>query len=213
MPSAVRRKTPGEVSMHRSVFDVGFGAAPQQPNPIHAEVVNQVRCASHPRHIGAIRTRQGNVGIFAWRALLRAILSAGLLYATPCPAQVPRGFDGAPSKAERLNLLPSHGGDVRMAGPFWLELIVAKGSLTLYVTDHSGAPVDTSHAKGTATVHTDGKATRVELQSAGGNRLVGRGNLRLKHSTVVFVTADLRGQKPHRAVFRPLEQVTADGER
>ncbi len=174
---------------------------------------DQARSASYPQRISAITRGRSNVGIFAQRALLRALLTAGLLYATPCPAQVPRGFDGTPSKPERLELLPSHGGNVRMAGPFWLELTVAKGSLTLYVTDHSGTPVDTSRAKGTATVHTDGKATRVELRFAGGNRLVGRGKLKLKHSTVVFVTADLRGQKPHRAVFRPLEQVTADGER
>jgi hypothetical protein len=106
----------------------------------------------------------------------------------------------------------AHGGDVRLAGPFWLELVVAKGSLTVYVTDRSGVPVDTSGGKGTATAHTDGKATRIELRSAGGNRLAGKGKLGLKHSTVVFVTADLRGEKPYRAVFRPLERATAGAE-
>lgn len=107
----------------------------------------------------------------------------------------------------------AHKGDVRMAGPFWLELVVAKGSLTVYVVDRSGAPVDTSGGKGAATAHTDGKATRIELRPAGANRLAGKGKLRLKHSTVVFVTADLRGEKPYRAVFRPLERETAGAER
>jgi hypothetical protein len=107
----------------------------------------------------------------------------------------------------------AHKGDVRMAGPFWLELVVAKGSLTVYVADRSGAPVDTSGCKGAATAHTDGKATRIELRPAGANRLAGKGKLRLKHSTVVFVTAALRGEKRYRAVFRPLEGETAGAER
>jgi len=95
-----------------------------------------------------------------------------------------------------------------MAGPFWLELVVAKGSLTVYVADRAGRPVDTAGGHGTATAHTDGKATRIELRSTGGNQLAGKGTLRLKHSTVVFITADLRGEKPYRAVFRPLERAT-----
>lgn len=108
---------------------------------------------------------------------------------------------------------PAHGGDVRLAGPFWLELVVAKGSLTVYVTDRSGAPVDTADGKGTATAHTDGKSTRIELRPAGGDRFAGKQRLRLKRSTVVFVTAHLRGEKPHRAVFRPLETVGGNNDR
>jgi hypothetical protein len=100
-----------------------------------------------------------------------------------------------------------------MAGPFWLELVVAKGSLTVYVADRSGVPVDTAGGHGAATAHTDGKATRIELRSVGGNRLAGKGNFRLKHTTVVFITADLRGEKPYRAVFRPLRRTTASAER
>jgi hypothetical protein len=104
---------------------------------------------------------------------------------------------------------PAHDGDIRLAGPLWLELVVGKSSLTVYVTDRLGTPVDTSGAKGSATVHTDGKATHIELKPTGGNRLAGRGRLKLKRSTVVFVTADLRGRKPYRAVFRPLEGTVA----
>jgi len=117
------------------------------------------------------------------------------------PADLPRDSASLGLDTRR----PTHGGDVRMAGPLWLELVVGKSSLTVYVTDRFGSPVDTSGAKASATVHTDGKATHIELKPAGGNRIAGRGRLRLKRSTVVFVTADLRGKKAYRAVFRPAE--------
>jgi len=99
----------------------------------------------------------------------------------------------------------AHGGDLRLAGPFWLELVVAKGSLTVYVSNRSGAPIDASTGKGTAVVHTDGKSTRIELKPGGGDRLVGKGRVKVKRTTVIFVTAALRGEKAHRAVFRPFE--------
>jgi hypothetical protein len=107
----------------------------------------------------------------------------------------------------------AHGGDVRLAGPYWLELVVANGSLTVFVTDRSGHPIDTAGGAGTATAHTDGKGARVELRSAGGHRLAGKARLKVKRSTVVFVTVHLRGEKPHRAVFRPSESDATDSDR
>lgn len=113
---------------------------------------------------------------------------------------------GSPVQAPR----PAHGGDLRLAGPFWLELVVAKGSLTVYVSNRSGAPIDASTGKGTAVVHTDGKSTRIELKPGGGDRLVGKGRVKVKRTTVIFVTAALRGEKAHRAVFRPFESAPDD---
>jgi len=92
-----------------------------------------------------------------------------------------------------------------LAGPFWLELLVAKGSLTVYVSDRNGKPIDASTGKGSAVIHTDGKSTRVELNPGGGERLVGKGRVKIKRTTVIFVTTVLRGEKAHRAVFRPFE--------
>lgn len=147
------------------------------------------------------------------KALTYALLIAGLVWGADGAAPGSSPGDSTRLEPHRDTLRAAHGGDVRMAGPFWLELVVANGSLTVYVTDRSGAPVDTSGGKGAATAHTDGRGTRIELRPAGGNRLAGRGKLKLKHSTVVFITAHLRGEKPHRAVFRPLERVTAGAER
>jgi hypothetical protein len=143
-------------------------------------------------------------------AMACALLIADFARAADRSAQTRHAVESADLGSRTQAPRPAHGGDVRLAGPFWLELVVAKGSLTVYVTDRAGAPVDTSDGKGTATAHTDGKGTRIELRPAGGERLSGKGRLRLKRSTVVFVTAHLRGEKPHRAVFRPLERVAGD---
>jgi hypothetical protein len=76
------------------------------------------------------------------------------------------------------------------------------------VTDHAGNPVDSVGGKGKAGLHTDGKSTQVEYGPQA-NRLEAKGRLNLKPTTVVFVTVDLRGQKPS-AVFRPLAASRAD---
>ena len=147
------------------------------------------------------------------KALTHALLIANLVSGADGAVAGRSAGDYSEPELHRDTPRAAHGGTVRLAGPFWLELVVAKGSLTVYVADRSGVPVDTSGSKGTATAHTDGKATRIELRPAGGNRLAGKGGLKLKHSTVVFITADLRGERLHRAVFRPLERVTAGAER
>ncbi len=156
--------------------------------------------------------------IIATRTLLDALTCALLLLACLCcaaegsaPANSSRNGASLDPRVDATR--PAHRGDVRLAGSFWLELVVTKSSLTVYVTDRFGGPVDTSGAKGSATAHTDGKSTRIELKPEGGNRLAGRGRLKLKRSTVVFVTADLRGKRPYRAVFRPLEPAAAGSSR
>ena len=142
-----------------------------------------------------------------------ALLIAALASRADGPASARFGGDSAQLEPRRDMPRPAHGGEIRMAGPLWLELVVAKGSLSLYVTDRSGTPVDAKGGKATATVHTDGKGTRIELHPTGGNGLAGKGRIRLKRSSVVFITADLRGEKPHRAVFRPLEELAPSAQR
>ena len=136
------------------------------------------------------------------------------LVVTAYPAESPAGTRAIASSADPGDPVqaprPAHGGDLRLAGPFWLELVVAKGSLTLYVSNRSGAPIDASTGKGTAVIHTDGKSTRVELKPGGGNKLVGKGRVKVKRTTVIFVTAALRGEKAHRGVFRASESSPED---
>lgn len=53
-----------------------------------------------------------------------------------------------------------HGGQMRMAGPFHLELLVTEGNLTVYVTDHAGTPAPTRELQAHAVVlGPDGKSS------------------------------------------------------
>jgi len=102
-----------------------------------------------------------------------------------------------------------HGGQMRMAGPYHLELIAGKGEIIVYVTDHRGAAVASAGGKAKAVVHTDGRGTTVALQPGDGNVLSGKGRFKLKRSSVVYVTVDLRRAKPQKAIFRPLRAMPA----
>ena len=97
-----------------------------------------------------------------------------------------------------------HGGQMRTAGPYHLELIANAGEIIVYVTDHGGRPVETAGGKGKAVIHTDGHGMTLPLGAVDGNVLKGKGRFKLKRSSVVYVMVDLRREKPHNATFRPL---------
>lgn len=74
-----------------------------------------------------------------------------------------------------------HGGQLRVAGPYHLELVVANESaasaekpVTLYVTDHAGTPVSTAGAGGTITLLGGGKKSTAKLVPSGDNALKAR---------------------------------------
>lgn len=71
-----------------------------------------------------------------------------------------------------------HDGQLRVAGPYHLELVVAKDPVTsaekpvmVYVTDHGGTPVSTAGASGKITLLGGGKKATVKLVPAGDNAL------------------------------------------
>lgn len=71
-----------------------------------------------------------------------------------------------------------HDGQLRVAGPYHLELVAAKEPaasaekpLMVYVTDHAGTPVSTTGASGTVTLLGGGKKATVPLVPAGENAL------------------------------------------
>jgi len=71
-----------------------------------------------------------------------------------------------------LDALPSpHGGQVRMAGPMHLELVVKETAVEVYVTDHAGAPRPTQDGK--ALLRTASDEAGTELRPVGANRFVG----------------------------------------
>jgi hypothetical protein len=96
----------------------------------------------------------------------------------------------------------AHGGQMRMAGPYHLELVAGKDTVALYVTDHSGTRVDTAGGSAKVIV-TSGKKKRyvVILSPAGDNALKGVGEFKLARSSSVSVLVALPGQEPQRANF------------
>src|SRR6476469_3027979 len=80
-----------------------------------------------------------------------------------------------------------HGGQLRMTGPFHLELIAKEGELTVYVTDHADTKISVDGGLAKATVETGQARTQVHLHPVGDNVLKGSGVFSLVPSTVVIV--------------------------
>jgi hypothetical protein len=88
------------------------------------------------------------------------------------------GADGR-SDAPAEPMRPLHGGQVSMAGPFQLELVVGAAELTLYVSDRDAMPVDTSEGSVKAIITGGRERYVVILSPAGQNVLRGAGDYKL----------------------------------
>lgn len=101
-----------------------------------------------------------------------------------------------------------------MAGPYHIE-IVTTGSdeITVYMTDHSGSPVDVEIAHGSAIIINDDETkTTIKLTPAGENFLKGSGKFRLTETTNVWVSVKFPDEPAWRSKFTPLahREVAAD---
>lgn len=104
-----------------------------------------------------------------------------------------------------------NGGQLRMAGPYHYELVVAKdateakvSAVTVYVTDHAGTNVSTTGATGAATILSGGKKATVSLAPSGDNRMKGAGNYKADAALEVVVSVTLPGKGAAQARFTPL---------
>ncbi len=100
-----------------------------------------------------------------------------------------------------------HGGQLRMAGIYHLELVAKDKEVAVYVTDHGDKEIGTEGGVGKVTLQI-GKAktkTTVELAPAGGNALKGSGDFVVKPGTLIVVFVKLPGQEPQSARFTPLK--------
>jgi hypothetical protein len=104
-------------------------------------------------------------------------------------------------------LTTAHGGQLRMAGPYHLELVAKDKELVLYVTDHGDNPVKTEGGAAKATIRIGkGKAvTTVKLEPAGENQMKGLGEFTLKPESVIVVFVKLAGDEAQSARFTPLK--------
>jgi hypothetical protein len=104
-------------------------------------------------------------------------------------------------------LTTAHGGQLRMAGPYHLELVAKDKELVLYVTDHGDNPVKTDNGTAKATIRIGkGRAvTTVKLEPAGENQMKGLGEFTLKPESVIVVFVKLAGDEAQSARFTPLK--------
>lgn len=104
-----------------------------------------------------------------------------------------------------------NGGQLRMAGAYHYELVVARGNkeaqnapVFVYVTDHAGAKIPTVGAGGTVTLLAGKAKTTVSLVPDGDNRLKGAGKYVSAPDMKAIVSVTLAGQAAEQARFTPL---------
>lgn len=104
----------------------------------------------------------------------------------------------------------SNGGQVRMAGIYHVELVLAKDSkssgenqVLVYVTDHAGAKIPTIGASATATILSGKVKSTATLVPDGENRLKGTAKYSATPDLKVVVSVVLAGKSPEQARFTP----------
>lgn len=104
-----------------------------------------------------------------------------------------------------------NGGQLRMAGVYHFELIVAKDSkeaknnpVVVYVTDHAGTKVSTIGAGGTVIILAGKAKATVPLAPDGDNRLKGVGKYASTPDMKAIVSITLAGKTAEQARFTPL---------
>lgn len=102
-----------------------------------------------------------------------------------------------------------HGGQLRAAGPFHLELVAEDGELTLYVTDHGDKPISTEGGQGKANIQVgkDGERKSVVLEPVYANIMKGKGDFQITPETSVSVFLAIPGYDTQGANFSPQEHV------
>lgn len=98
-----------------------------------------------------------------------------------------------------------HGGQLRMTGPFHMELVTKDGDLTVYVTDHADNPISVDGGVAKANIENGSTRTQVNMHPVGNNVLRGSGTFPLTPNTVVVVFMKLQNQDGYAARFMPLK--------
>ena len=109
-----------------------------------------------------------------------------------------------------------HGGQLRMAGLYHLELVLDKSSpaiadkpVVVYVTDHAGQKISTANATGTATILAAKTKATVVLAPDGDNRLKGAARYLAEPGIKAVVSVTLAGKTAEQARFTPLAEAGA----
>ena len=100
-----------------------------------------------------------------------------------------------------------HGGQMRMAGPYHLELVVGDGELRVHLTDHADRPVSSAGVSGNAIVLSGAKST-LALAPAGDHAVAGKGSFVPTPDMKVVVSLTFPDGKAWQARFTPGARVT-----
>ncbi|MCU0933107.1 MAG: hypothetical protein MUE86_01400, partial [Thiobacillaceae bacterium] len=103
-----------------------------------------------------------------------------------------------------------NGGQLRMAGPYHYELVLAKEGgepqerpILVYVTDHAGQAIPTFGATGTATLLSSQGRVTATLAPDGDNRMKGIAAYAATPGMKAVVGIALAGKGPEQARFTP----------
>jgi len=109
-----------------------------------------------------------------------------------------------------------NGGQVRMAGVYHFELLLAKDSkeakdnpVTVFVTDHADGKVASKGMKATVTLLGGGQKASVELVPDGDNRLKGKARYASSPELKAVVAVTLPDGKVEQARFTPFAKAAA----
>lgn len=107
---------------------------------------------------------------------------------------------------EYLATVAPHGGQLRAAGPFHLELVAKDGELTVYVTDHGDIPipVQDGHGKANIQVGKDGDRKAFPLKPENGNIMRASGAFKITPDTSIAVFIAIPEYETQGARFTPL---------
>lgn len=131
-------------------------------------------------------------------SIIAAVLAATLIIFQP----------GWAHTDEQLDTMPSpHGGQVRAAGPYHLELVAKDGELVLHVTDHTGQAINTDGGEGKANIQQDkaGSKMTIKLEPSEHHLLKGSGEFRINPETVIVAFVKLPERDAYAARFTPLK--------
>jgi len=132
------------------------------------------------------------------KSIVAAVLAATLIIFQPVWAHTDEQLDTMSSP---------HGGQVRAAGPYHLELVVKDRELVLYVTDHAGQEIKTDGGEGKASIQHDmaGSKITVKLEPSQNNMFKGKCDSQINPETVIVVFVKLPEQDAYAARFTPLK--------
>lgn len=106
-----------------------------------------------------------------------------------------------------------NGGQLRMAGMYHYELVLAKDDkeakdspVTVYLTDHAGQKIPSAGATGTVTILAGKLKASVTLQPDGDNRLKGVGKYAATPDLKAVVSITMPGKAAEQARFTPMQK-------